>query len=95
VPVRWPWLAALAVASCLVVTVLGLFPGGSAGTPVPARTAVVSVEEGDTLSSLAARFAPDSEPGAVVARIKELNRLDGPVLVPGLALTVPVAEPAP
>ncbi|MEQ0564626.1 LysM peptidoglycan-binding domain-containing protein [Amycolatopsis sp. NEAU-NG30] len=95
VPVRWPWLAALAVASCLVVTVLGLFPGGGAGAPVPARTAVVSVEEGDTLSSLAARFAPDSEPGAVVARIKELNRLDGPVLVPGLALTVPVAEPAP
>jgi hypothetical protein len=96
VPVRWPWLAGLAVASCLVVTGLGLFAGGAPGAPVPARTATVSVEQGDTLASLAARFAPESEPGAVVARIKELNRLDQAVLVPGLPLTVPVADvPAP
>ncbi|MEU4252012.1 LysM peptidoglycan-binding domain-containing protein, partial [Amycolatopsis sp. NPDC026612] len=97
VPVRWPWLAGLAVASCLVVTGLGLLGGGIGGgsdAPVPARTATVSVEEGDTLASLAARFAPDSEPGAVAARIKELNRLDQAVLVPGLPLTVPVADPA-
>ncbi|MFC5692016.1 LysM peptidoglycan-binding domain-containing protein, partial [Amycolatopsis mediterranei] len=96
VPVRWPWVAALAVASCLVVTGLGLFGGGAPGAPVPERTATVSVEQGDTLASLAARFAPESEPGAVVARIKELNRLDQAVLVPGLPLTVPVADvPAP
>jgi len=93
VPVRWPWLAGLAVASCLVITGLGLFGGGSAGAPVPERTAAVSVGQGDTLDSLAARFAPDSDPGAVVARIKELNRLDQAVLVPGLSLTVPVADP--
>ncbi|RSM40049.1 LysM peptidoglycan-binding domain-containing protein [Amycolatopsis balhimycina DSM 5908] len=94
VPVRWPWLAALAVASCLVITGLGLLGGGSAGAPVPERTAAVSVGQGDTLASLAARFAPDSDPGAVVARIKELNRLDQTVLVPGLSLTVPVADPS-
>jgi len=93
VPVRWPWLAALAVASCLMITGLGLLGGGMSGAPVPERTATVSVEQGDTLASLAARFAPDSEPGAVVARIKELNRLDQAVLVPGLPLTVPVADP--
>ena len=83
VPVRWPWLAALAVASCLVVTGLGLLNGGVSAAPVPEQTATVSVGQGDTLSSLAARFAPNSEPGAVVARIKELNRLDQAVLVPG------------
>ncbi|MGW4060470.1 LysM peptidoglycan-binding domain-containing protein [Amycolatopsis sp. NPDC004747] len=94
VPVRWPWLAALAVASCLMITGLGFLGSGSSGAPVPEGTATVSVGQGDTLSSLAARFAPDSEPGAVVARIKELNRLDGAVLVPGLPLTVPVADPA-
>ncbi|MDQ7802328.1 LysM peptidoglycan-binding domain-containing protein [Amycolatopsis sp. A133] len=94
VPVRWPWLAALAVASCLVITGLGLLGSGASGAPVPERTATVSVGQGDTLASLAARFAPDSEPGAVVARIKELNRLDQAVLVPGLPLTVPVADPA-
>ncbi|WP_410568665.1 LysM peptidoglycan-binding domain-containing protein [Amycolatopsis sp. cmx-4-61] len=92
VPVRWPWLAGLAVASCLMITGLGFLGSGSSGAAVPARTATVSVGQGDTLSSLAARFAPDSEPGAVVAKIKELNRLDGAVLVPGLPLTVPVAD---
>ncbi|MET8848685.1 LysM peptidoglycan-binding domain-containing protein [Amycolatopsis sp. NPDC004625] len=95
VGVRWPWLAALAVGSCLVVTGLGLFGGGAQSAPVPERTATVSVKQGDTLASLAARFAPESEPGAVVARIKELNRLDRGVLVPGLPLTVPAADPAP
>jgi hypothetical protein len=96
VPVRWPWLAALAVASCLVVTGLGLFGGATAANaPVPERTATVSVGQGDTLSSLAARFAPDSDASAVVARIKELNRLDEAVLVAGLPLTVPVAGAVP
>ncbi|SFW90115.1 LysM peptidoglycan-binding domain-containing protein [Amycolatopsis australiensis] len=95
VPVRWPWLAALAVASCLVVTALGLLGGGTASAPVPERTATVSVGQGDTLSSLAAQFAPGSDTSAVVARIKELNRLDGAVLVPGLPLTVPVADAVP
>ncbi|WP_257926958.1 LysM peptidoglycan-binding domain-containing protein, partial [Amycolatopsis iheyensis] len=94
-PVRWPWLAALGVASCLVVTGLGLLGGPSAAAPVPERTATVSVGQGDTLSALAARFAPESDAGAVVARIKELNRLDGAVLVPGLPLTVPVAGAVP
>jgi hypothetical protein len=94
VPVRWPWLAALAVATCLVITGSGLLGSAGSGVPVPELTATVSVGPGDTLSSLAARFAPDSEPGAVVTRIKELNRLDQAVLVPGLPLTVPVADPA-
>jgi hypothetical protein len=93
-PVRWPWLLAIAAASCLMITGLGLLSGGAAGTggsSVPERTTTVSVAPGETLSDLAARFAPDSDPGAVVARIKELNRLDGAVLVPGFPLTVPVA----
>ncbi|MEV6627800.1 LysM peptidoglycan-binding domain-containing protein [Amycolatopsis sp. NPDC051114] len=55
----------------------------------------MSVGQGDTLSSLAARFAPDSDASAVVARIKELNRLDEAVLVAGLPLTVPVADAVP
>ncbi|MEV7044899.1 LysM peptidoglycan-binding domain-containing protein [Amycolatopsis sp. NPDC051061] len=96
VPVRWPWLAGLAVATCLVVAGLGLFGGGAAANaPVPEQTATVSVAQGDTLSSLAARFAPGSDASAVVARIKELNRLDEAVLVPGLPLTVPVADAVP
>ncbi|MEV0074012.1 MULTISPECIES: LysM peptidoglycan-binding domain-containing protein [unclassified Amycolatopsis] len=90
--VRWPWLAAIAVAACLVVTVLGVFGSGTPGGAVPERTASVSVQQGDTLTAIAARFAPDSDQGAVVERIKQLNHLDDAVLVPGLPLTVPVAS---
>jgi hypothetical protein len=89
-PVRWPWLAGLAVAACLIITGLGLLAGSMAAVEVPAQTATVSVSQGETLADLAHRFAPDSATGAVVARIKQLNSLDDAVIVPGLPLTVPV-----
>ncbi|WP_344855965.1 LysM peptidoglycan-binding domain-containing protein [Amycolatopsis ultiminotia] len=92
---RWPWLLAIAAAACLIVTGLGVFGAGVPGGAVPEQTASVSVRAGDTLSALAARFAPDADQAAVVDRIKTLNRLDDAVLVPGLPLTVPVAEGAP
>jgi hypothetical protein len=88
--VRWPWLAGLAVAVCLAITGLGLLAGGMATAEVPAETAVVSVAPGETLSDLADRFAPGSDTGAVVERIKQLNMLEDATLVPGLPLTVPV-----
>ncbi len=89
--IRWPWLAALALLTCGIVTGLGLFMAGIPGAAVPERTTTVSVSSGETLVDLAARFAPGSDTGAVVARIKELNSLEDAVLVPGLPLTVPVA----
>ncbi|MER6873178.1 LysM peptidoglycan-binding domain-containing protein, partial [Amycolatopsis sp. NPDC000673] len=55
------------------------------------RTASVSVQPGDSLGALAARFAPNADQGAVVERIKELNNLDDTALLPGMPLTVPVA----
>jgi hypothetical protein len=89
VPVRWPWLAGLAVGTGLFVAGLGAFAGGMA-PEVPAQTAVVSVGSGDTLWDVAGRYAPDSDPAAVVQRIEQLNGLRGDALVPGLPLTVPV-----
>ncbi|WP_158882508.1 LysM peptidoglycan-binding domain-containing protein [Amycolatopsis anabasis] len=87
-PVRWPWLAGLAVATGLVVAGLGAFANEMAPA-VPAQTVTVPVGAGETLWDLAERFAPDSDPSAVVARIQELNGLGGAALTPGLPLTVP------
>jgi len=89
--VRWPWLFAIAFAACLFVTGLGVFGAGVSDGPVPSRTASVSVQPGDSLSVLAARFAPHSDQGAVVERIKQLNDLDDTALQPGMPITVPVA----
>ncbi|MDT7727702.1 MAG: hypothetical protein QOI21_4278 [Actinomycetota bacterium] len=93
--VRWPWLTGLAVAACLAITGLGLLAGGMATAEVPAGTAVVSVAPGETLSDLAARFAPNSDTGAVVERIKQLNMLEDATLVPGIPLTVPAEAELP
>jgi LysM repeat protein len=58
--------------------------------PVPAP-AVVTVEAGESLWSLAQRAAPDNDPREVVAHIRELNDLSTAHLVPGQQLLLPVA----
>lgn len=91
---RWPWLAALAVTMALIITGLGVF--SAAMTPsIPDRTATVFVVRGQSLGELAREYAPDSDPAAVVARIRQLNGLDDGALVPGMPLTVPVGSGAP
>jgi hypothetical protein len=92
-PVRWPWLAGLAVATGLFVAGLGAFANGMAAE-VPQQTATVSVGAGETLWDVAERFAPDSDPAAVVERIEQLNGLHGDTLAPGLPLIVPIQSRA-
>lgn len=91
---RWPWLVVLAAAVALIITGLGVF-SGAMSRPVPDRTATVFVERGQTLRDLALEYAPDSDPLAVVARIRQLNGLGDDVLVPGMPLTVPAGSGAP
>jgi hypothetical protein len=95
-PGRWPWLAGLALAACLFVAGLGVLSNGMVERPVPEATTTVPVAAGETLWDLAQRFAPDSDPAAVVARIERLNGVGAASLVPGLPLTVPLQRgPAP
>ncbi|MBN6041605.1 LysM peptidoglycan-binding domain-containing protein [Amycolatopsis sp. 195334CR] len=86
--VRWPWLAAMAVAAGAVVVGFGVLADAMAA-PVPSHTAVVSVAPGETLWDVASRMAPSSDAEAVVERIRTLNNLDERGLVPGLPLEVP------
>ena len=52
---------------------------------------VVTVEQGDSLWTLARRVAPDNDPRDVVAQIRDLNDLTSAGLVPGQQLVLPVA----
>ena len=63
-------------------------PGASA--PLPDRLAVVQVKSGESLQHVAARVAPDAPVGQVVARIRELNKLDTAPWTPGQTLIAPV-----
>jgi len=92
-PRRWAWLLALGTSVCAMVVGLGVLTQGMAGSAeVPEQTALVSVGPGETLWEVATRYAPESEPAAVVRRIEELNGLTGADVQPGMALAVP-AEP--
>lgn len=80
------------VLGALVGVLLGLVvPSGvPAGAP-PAGTTVAVVGSGESLSDVAGRVAPGADTGAVVARIRELNGLDGSSVAAGRPLVVPAA----
>jgi hypothetical protein len=84
----------------LVVTVMvtmivvgGLSWLGQTRDPgLPAHTAVVRVGAGETVWDVAARVAPQSDQGAVVERIRQLNGLVGSAVNPGQQLQVPAGR---
>lgn len=53
--------------------------------------AVVHVQDGETLSSLALRVAPDSPVDRVVDRIRDLNKLDSAGIEAGQSLIAPIS----
>lgn len=83
----------LRVAGVVVVTlaVVGalswLGQAGDAG--LPAETSVVRVGAGETVWDVAVRVAPESDPRAVVQRIRELNGMTTSAVQPGQQLQVP------
>lgn len=84
------FVACSLLAAVLVAVVMGLAAlGGPGAHPVPTRTAVVQVHQGENLSSLASRVAPGVATSAVVQRIVELNALSTVSVRVGQALVVP------
>lgn len=86
------WLLSAGAFVCLMVVLVGLFGMTGGQSSAPPRTAVVQVRQGDTLWSLAHRFAPNDDPRAVVRRIVDLNALDDSGAQAGQSLVVPVGD---
>jgi hypothetical protein len=57
---------------------------------VPGQLAVVRVQSGESIQQVARRVAPDAPVGAVVDRIRELNKLPSVALDAGQTLIAPV-----
>lgn len=90
---RWGATAFIAAAVCAFVFGFGSVVGGLSagmGSEPPRQTAVVAVAPGETLWDVASKYAPDSDPRAVVRRIEELNGVTADGVSAGSALTVPV-----
>lgn len=81
----------LVVAAAVTLAVIGglVWPGQTAGSRIPAETGVVRVGAGETLWDVAQRVAPESDPRAVVDRIRQLNGMMGSAVQPGQQLKVP------
>lgn len=82
--------------TALVAVLFGAFSLGRSVSEAAAPSAqpeqhVVTVEQGDSLWTLARRVAPDNDPRDVVAQIRDLNDLTSAGLVPGQQLVLPVA----
>jgi hypothetical protein len=80
-------LGVLAMVAVICLGLVYLYASGSMS--VPERTGVAYVQVGETLRDVAVRSAPDSDPDAVVERIRELNRMADTTVVPGQSLVVP------
>jgi Tfp pilus assembly protein FimV len=59
--------------------------------PDPPAQRIVVVRPGDTLWSIAQRVRPGDDPRSTVAAIVDANGVEAGSLMPGQALTVPVA----
>lgn len=82
-------LAAVLAALGTVVLVLGALSARSSSAPhTSVGPAVVTVQAGDTLWSIASHAAPGRDPRAEIATIHQLNSLHGQALVPGQRLRV-------
>lgn len=85
----------LALLAALITVWLGLvaqFGASAAGgtATVPDELGVVRVQDGESLTQLAARVAPGAPAGQVAMRIRELNRLDSAALDAGQTLIAPI-----
>jgi hypothetical protein len=84
--------AAVAVACAALVSLAWLSAPGSSGSAsqpapgAPSSAATVTVENGDTLWSIAGRVAPGKDPRAEVDLLQRLNALSGAALTPGQTL---------
>lgn len=80
---------ALSLAVAVVAAGLAWAAWFSAPSPVAGQTqrpATVTVQDGDTLWSIASRVAPSRDPRAEVAELQQRNHLDGVELTAGQIL---------
>lgn len=79
---------AVAVVGGLLLLVAHLSAGSAAAPTAIPPGAVVTVQPGDTLWSIAGQVAPHRDPRAVVEQIRESNHLTSVSLIPGQTLKV-------
>lgn len=82
-------------AACAAVGLLAILSGsvanavGVSGAAEAERSRTYVVRPGDTLWSIATRFAPATDPRVVVDAIASANGVDPGALVPGQQLSIP------
>lgn len=89
---------ALGALSVLFLLAVIMFSGrvvadaSAAGAAAGPATAVVVVQQGETLWQIAKQVAPEADPRATVADIRELNGLGETAVVAGQQIQVPITR---
>jgi K+ transporter len=86
-------LALLAAALLIVSAFFSSQAQAAASGTAVTETVRVSVTSGETLWALAAEYAPERDPRAVVEEIVELNALASSTVQAGQSLHIPVGNP--
>jgi hypothetical protein len=95
-PVRLTRRGRVAVLLALVTLLLVAFSLGKIGTQAaprshgrPAALATTTVHPGESLWAVAKRVAPGQDPRGVIARLQDVNHLDGATVRAGQLLLIP------
>jgi LysM domain len=72
------------------LTVFGAHSAATGQGGVPVQTRTVEVGQGDTLWGIASKVAEPGQVREMVLKIEQLNALDGPALVEGQEIAVPL-----
>jgi LysM repeat protein len=75
-----------------IASAILLATASRADEPPAGAPPTVVVQPHDTLWSIAARTAPDRDPYAAIAEIRQINDLEGYVVHPGQTLELPRAD---
>lgn len=81
--------SSMLLASVVVATGQLANADGGATRPTGPATAVVVVQPGETLWSIAQSVAPQADPRETVQRLRDLNGLVDAVVIPGQSIIVP------
>ena len=76
----------------VMLMVAGLVLLISATSGAAPQPRAVEVHRGDTLWSIAERYAPSGDPVATIEQIRHLNHLSGFTIYPGQTLLVPASS---
>ncbi|MDA8234157.1 MAG: LysM peptidoglycan-binding domain-containing protein [Clostridia bacterium] len=83
-------ILAISLVFNLILGVSSFFKSDAVGNTVQSYE-LISVQDGDTLWSIATKYKSEDDPRAIIYNIKKINHLDQSAIYPGQTLKIPIS----